>query len=61
MTTPSLSPAVVEAARWLAAQEEPPARVVPTIRERFHLNAIEACDACALARHYRQHRRNDDA
>ncbi|MFP5078484.1 hypothetical protein ACLE20_14345 [Rhizobium sp. YIM 134829] len=59
--TADLSPQTVAAAKWLAAQEEPPARVVPTIRERFHLNAIEACDACALARHYRQHGRRDDA
>lgn len=48
---------VVKAAQWLADQQEPPARVVPTIRERFGLSALEATQACRLAQNYRILRR----
>ncbi|MBX4898598.1 hypothetical protein [Rhizobium bangladeshense] len=48
---------VVKAAQWLADQKEPPAMVVPTIRQRFSLSALEAAQACALAQHYRTLRR----
>lgn len=46
-------PLVEKAAQWLADEKEPPARVVPTIRERFGLTAKQACEACALASRYR--------
>lgn len=38
------------AARWLAAQHEPPAHVVPALKERFGLTGLQACQAIALAR-----------
>lgn len=46
---------VEKAAQWLADQKEPPARVVPTLRERFSLTAKQACEACALAQNHRRH------
>jgi hypothetical protein len=51
------NPMVIAAAQWLAEQMEPPARVVPVLRERFSLSMKEACDACALAQSYRAVRR----
>lgn len=48
---------VVEAAQWLADQKEPPARVVPVLREKFLLNTAEACEAAALASRFRVVRR----
>ena len=53
----STSAPVIAAAQWLADQQEPPARVVPVLRERFSLSMKEACDACALAQTYRTARR----
>lgn len=50
-------PMIEKAAQWLADEKEPPARVVPTIRERFSLTAKQACEACALAQHLRTERR----
>lgn len=40
----------IVAARWLAAQPEPPVHVVPTLKERFDLTGLQACQAIALAR-----------
>lgn len=57
MTESSDNPNVVAAAQWLAEQQEPPAKAVPTIRERFCLSMKEACEACALAQKYRTARR----
>lgn len=37
------------AAQWLADQQEPPERVVSTLRTMFTLTTKEACEACALA------------
>ncbi|MHC2359045.1 hypothetical protein [Rhizobium leguminosarum] len=56
-SAPSYEQKVVVAAQWLADQKEPPAMVVPTIRECFSLSALEACNACALAQKYRTLRR----
>lgn len=53
MSTLSPSSGVITAALWLASQKEPPGRVVPALRERFNLTAMEACQACALAPKYR--------
>ena len=44
---------VIVAAQWLAEQKEPPAQAVPTLKERFGLSALEACDACHLAYKFR--------
>jgi len=52
-----MTDAVVVAAQWLADQQEPPPRVVPILRERFGLSALEACEACKLAQTYRTMRR----
>ncbi|PYE98930.1 hypothetical protein C8J35_103531 [Rhizobium sp. PP-F2F-G38] len=41
---------VQTAAEWLAAQPEPPAHIVPTLKDRFGLSAKEACLAIAQAR-----------
>lgn len=38
------------AACWLAAQPEPPAHVVPALKQRFGLTGLQACQAIALAR-----------
>jgi hypothetical protein len=38
------------AARWLAAQHEQPAHVVPALKEHFGLTGLQACQAIALAR-----------
>lgn len=44
---------VESAAKWLAAQDEPPARVISVLKEKFGLRALEACRACALANQFR--------
>jgi len=41
--------AVTEAALWLAAEATVPSPVVPTLRTRFGLTAVEACRAAAEA------------
>ncbi|MBB3747447.1 hypothetical protein FHX10_007004 [Rhizobium sp. BK591] len=51
------NPRVIAAAQWLADQKEPPARVVPTLRAMFSLNALEAAQACGLAQKFRTLRR----
>ncbi|NKK79773.1 hypothetical protein GFL51_20250 [Rhizobium leguminosarum bv. viciae] len=57
MSSEPYSADVVKAAQWLAEQKEPPARVVPTIRTMFSLNALEAAQACGLAQKFRTLRR----
>ena len=51
------SAAVEEAARWLSEQNPEPHPVVPTLRSRFSLTALEACEACAMAQRFRMNRR----
>lgn len=51
------SPKVDEAAIWLADLPEPPAPLVPAIKERFNLSATDACRAIALAAKFRTFRR----
>jgi hypothetical protein len=51
------SAAVEEAARWLADQHQPPRPIVPALRERFGLSAVESCEAAAMAEKYRMLRR----
>ncbi|MBB3288759.1 hypothetical protein FHT91_003743 [Rhizobium sp. BK347] len=57
MTDHQHSEAVILAAQWLADEREPPNPLVPVLRSRFHLSALEACEAIALARDYRILRR----
>lgn len=48
---------VVQAAQWLAEQSPPPQLVIPHIRERFGLSALQACEAAALCNKYRIYRK----
>jgi hypothetical protein len=48
------NPAIGEAAAWLAAQHKPPRPLVPALRQRFGLSALEACEAAALAQDFRR-------
>lgn len=48
---------LVQAAIWLADQREPPRLVVPALRQRFALSAVEACEAIAMARRFQINRR----
>jgi hypothetical protein len=43
------SETVVQAAQWLAEQNPAPTPMVPILRERFGLTALEATEACALS------------
>lgn len=47
------SEAVILAAQWLADERQPPQPIIPHLRQRFGLTALEASEACALARKYR--------
>jgi len=51
------SEAVVQAAMWLAEQNPAPQPIIPHIRARFGLTALEACEAAALSNRYRTLRR----
>ena len=44
---------VTLAARWLVDQREPPAPLIPELRQRFGLTSAEACEVCGLAYRYR--------
>ncbi|MBB3913871.1 hypothetical protein [Rhizobium fabae] len=47
------SESVVQAAQWLAEQNPAPQPIIPHIRQRFGLSALEACEAAALSNRYR--------
>lgn len=47
------SETVIQAAQWLAEQKPAPTPIVPNLRERFGLSALEACEAAALSNKYR--------
>lgn len=51
------SEAVVQAAQWLAEQTPEIKPIVPALRERFGLSALEACEAAALATKFRVYRK----
>lgn len=51
------SESVIVAAQWLADEKSPPHPVIAHIRQRFGLNAVEACEAAALAQRFRICRR----
>ena len=53
----SHSAAVEQAAIWLADLREPPHPVVPALKERFGLSAVEACEAIAWAERMRVYRK----
>lgn len=46
--------AIDEAARWLALQPQAPSPVIPALRSRFGLSALEACTAIKEASLMRQ-------
>jgi hypothetical protein len=43
------SAAIDQAAAWLATEDHPPSPIIPTLRRRFGLSAIEACTAITEA------------
>lgn len=51
------SETVITAAQWLAEQNPIPTPIIPSLRERFGLSALEACEAAALSNKYRVWRR----
>jgi hypothetical protein len=56
---PSAPPTVMvrDAAIWLADQSSPPVPLIPVLREKFSLTAMEACQASELASRFRTLRR----
>lgn len=52
-----ISPAVQSAAMWLADQSSPPSPLIPVLRQRFNLTAVEACRVSELASRFRTLRR----
>ncbi|WP_042777828.1 hypothetical protein [Sinorhizobium fredii] len=48
---------VEQAAQWLSDQAIPPRPIVPELRKRFDISALEACEAAALAEKFRMLRR----
>lgn len=51
------SETVIQAAQWLADERQSPQPVIPILRQRFGLTALEACEACALATAFRTNRK----
>ncbi len=51
------SESVVQAAQWLADQNPAPQPIIPELRKRFNLSALEATEAAALSNKYRIARR----
>ncbi len=47
---------VALAAQWLASQNPPPKPVIPALKNRFGLTAVEACEAAAMADRFRMYR-----
>ncbi|THK35626.1 hypothetical protein EHS39_23650 [Ensifer sp. MPMI2T] len=44
---------VEQAAMWLGDQAQPPRPIIPALRERFNLSALEATEAAAMAERFR--------
>lgn len=57
MREPTHNPKVIRAAQWLTEQKEPPPQAVPTLKARFGLSALQACEACKLAQDFRLNRK----
>ncbi|EUB95591.1 hypothetical protein PMI07_002079 [Rhizobium sp. CF080] len=51
------SAAVEQAAQWLADEQSPPQPIIPELRRRFDLSALEASEACAMAQRFRMLRK----
>lgn len=51
------SASVEQAAIWLADEQSPPQPIIPELRRRFDLSALEASEACAMAQRFRMLRR----
>jgi hypothetical protein len=51
------SESVIQAAQWLAEQNPAPQPIIPELRKRFSLSALEACEAAALSNKYRVYRK----
>lgn len=51
------SESVILAAQWLADQTQPPRPIVPALKNRFGLSAVEACEAAAMAEKFRMLRK----
>lgn len=51
------SAAVEQAAMWLSEQNPAPRPIVPALRQRFSLSALEACEAAAMAERFRMLRK----
>ncbi|RWX74451.1 hypothetical protein EPK99_25030 [Neorhizobium lilium] len=50
------SASVERAAMWLADEQSPPQPIIPELRQRFALSALEASEACAMAQRFRIYR-----
>ncbi|EYR84236.1 hypothetical protein [Shinella sp. DD12] len=62
MTAEHDNPKVLDAAMWIAERHNNEGgRIVPAVRSRFSLTAVEACQACALADRFRQAGRTANA
>ncbi len=48
---------VEQAAMWLADQVPPPRPIIPALKERFKLTALQATEAAAMAERFRMYRR----
>ncbi|THK34715.1 hypothetical protein EHS39_28795 [Ensifer sp. MPMI2T] len=48
---------VEQAAIWLADQSQPPRPIIPALRERFNLSALEATEAAAMSERFRMLRK----
>lgn len=48
---------VEQAAMWLSEQNPPPRPIVPALRERFGLTALQATEAAAMAHKFRTNRK----
>jgi hypothetical protein len=51
------SAAVEQAAIWLADLGEPPHPIVPALKQRFGLSAVQSCEAIAWAERMRVYRK----
>lgn len=49
--------AIVTAAMWLSEQNPPPTPVIPALKQRFGLSALQATKACEQAFQMRMRRR----
>lgn len=57
MTEPASTPEIEKAAQWLADVPEPPHPIVPALKQRFGLSAVQACEAIAMAERMRVYRK----